>query len=69
MPTKSKYVKYNLVHKKNKMTGWDGLIDLAEKNQLWAKIRQEELGAAIEMYRKKRDAGVPFPGEKITQSP
>ena len=47
----------------NKIKNWDDLIALAKRNILRAKIRQEELTAAVRIYQQKRDAGIPLAEE------
>ncbi len=61
MHNKHKVVKRNLVHDKHNIAEWDDLIALAGRHILLAQIRQEELTQAIQLYRQKRDAGIPFP--------
>lgn len=61
MPKKHKSVNKNVVHDSNKVSGWDDLIRLAQKNFTEAKVRQEELAAVIQVFAAKRDAGIPFP--------
>jgi hypothetical protein len=60
MHLKHKTVNNNFVHDKHKIESWDDLIALAKQNILRAKIRQEELAAALQVYEKKRDAGLPL---------
>jgi hypothetical protein len=61
MPQKKKSVNKKLVPEKNKLSSWDDMVALAERNILWAKIRQDQLKAMIRIYQAQRDAGVPFP--------
>lgn len=65
MKKKHNNVKDNLVHGENKLSDWDDLIGLAKRNVILANVRKEELEAAISIYEKKRDAGVPFPGVEM----
>jgi hypothetical protein len=60
MRSKNKDVNKNIVPDRHKLETWDDLIALAEKNILRAKIRQEELAAAVRIYQQKRDAGLPL---------
>ncbi len=60
MPKKNNKVNKKLVPDMHKLDSWDDLIALAERNILWAKIRQDELKAAIRVYRQQRDAGIPL---------
>jgi len=69
MPVKRKNVNKNVVQKTNKQPAltlqtWDDLIALAERHILIGKIKEEELTAAIRLYSKRRDAGLPFPGDE-----
>ena len=65
MLSKHKVVNKNLVQSTNKVSNWDELIAMAERSLLWAKVQQEELAAAIKIYRQKRDAGEPWPGARV----
>jgi hypothetical protein len=60
MRKKNKRVNNNIAHDRHKLETWDDLIELAENNILRAKIRQEELTAAVRIYQQKRDAGLPL---------
>jgi hypothetical protein len=60
MRKNNKRVNKNLVRDTHKLETWDDLIALAEQNILRAKIRQEELTAAVRIYQQKRDAGLPL---------
>lgn len=60
MRRNNKRVNNNVVRDRYKLETWDDLIALAETNILRAKIRQDELTAAIRVYQQKRDAGVPL---------
>jgi hypothetical protein len=60
MPKKHKVVNKIVVHNMHKIETWDDLIALAKRNILRAKIRQDELAAALRLYEQKRDAGIPL---------
>jgi len=53
----------------NEVQTWDDLIRLAERKILLSRIRQEEIRAALKLYKHYRDSGALFPGiEAVEQS-
>jgi hypothetical protein len=65
---KHKHVNNKLVRLQDNITGWDDLIALAKRHAIAAKVRQEELAAAIQVFASKRDAGITFPGVEAATS-
>ena len=50
------------------LSGWDKAIYDAEARIKATKGRLSELKAALKLFKKKRDSGEPFPGEKSEQT-
>jgi hypothetical protein len=69
MSARSKKINNNFVYDEyNNFTTWEAATDAAERLLLRIQIREREVKAAIRLFRERKKAGEPWPGQESKAS-